>query len=540
MSSPPPKREQSPPQKPPSKAPPGSGPVKPGGAGGAGGMAKKPPQHYKVGKWIFTPISIAELCGVLVLSIMGISFGVSAYRDFKLKYNFDKAIIFYSSNQSGNASDRLAGAMSARTAEEWPYPHLLQAKVNVNEGKLEEAQGEFEKLKSVKPGEHGWSKAHQASVYVGLGCIALRRYDDGLEKQKPVPKLLDDAKAAFKEAQSIDDKCLEAGIGLAHVALRAGWDPTKAMISKESCDLAQGELKKVDAANLTPTIDGLVDKYMAQGRIAYERQDYSGAELEFRRAFQLQPSWKAPFANVAFMMARYFTVSGVSRLDEMAAKQMEYDEFVQRLESLYNSDTERYAIFKEAMFSFFNSMGYAFCKGYRNDVGTTYLDRAGAIDNTRPTIAINKADIFYYYSESAKYNEQEQLQYANAARGEWLRAAEQCRGTQQPRKRMICLYNRAMILYNKNPADETYRSNAQQDLKDLAREFPGEPLILRGQAAIHRRKGEITEANQCLQETRAAIEKSSLTPEEKKAALEDCDKFEEDLRKGKIEDEPPK
>ncbi len=528
-----PKRDAPPPGK-----PPGAGPVKSGGAGGADGLAKKPPQHYKVGKWIFTPLSIAEFCGVLVLGIMGVSFTVSAYRDFKLKYNFDKALVFYASNQAGNATDRLTGAISARTMEDWPYPYLLQAKVNVNEGKLEEAQAGFEKLATVKVGEKNWTRAHQASTKVGLGCIALRRYDDALEKQKPQPKLLDEAKAAFKEAQSIDEKCLEAGIGLAHVALRAGWDPALGAINQDACNLAQAELKKVDAAGLTPTIDGLVDKYMAQGRIAYERQDYSGAELEFRRAFQLQPGWKAPFANVAFMMSRYFSVSGVARLDEMAAKQQEFDEFVQRLESLYNSDTERYAVFKEAMFSFFNSMGYAFCKGFRHEVGFTYLDRAGAIDNVRPTIAINKADLFLFYADSNKYQEQEQLQHANNAREQWLRAAEQCRSTQQPRKRMLCLYNRAIILYNKNPKEMTYLENAWNDLKDLAREFPGEPLILRAQAALARRKGEISDAARLLAEARAAWEKMPES-DEKRVMKEDFDKFEEDLKKGKIDDEPP-
>lgn len=514
-----------------------AGPMKPGGAAG---MAKKPPQLYKVGKWIFTPISIAELCGVLVLGIMGISFAISAYRDFQMKYNFDKALIFYASNQSGNASDRLARAMSARTIEEWPYPHLLQAKVNVNDGKLEEAQVVFEKLKEVKVGEHGWTNSHRASVFVGLGCIALRRYDETLDRQKSSPKLLEEARAAFKEAQSIDEKCLEAGIGLAHVELRAGWNPVEQKISADACDRAQRELKKVDAAGLTPTIDGLVDKYMAQGRIAYERQDYNGAEVEFRRAFQLQPSWKAPFANVAFMMARYFIVSGVSRLDEMTAKQMEYDEFVQRLETQYNSDTERYAIFKEAMFSFFNSMGYAYLKGFRLEHGTNCIDRAGAIDNTRPTVAINKADIYQFYSESTKFLEEEQLSYAAKARGEWLRAAEQCRATNQPRKRMLCLYNRALILYNKNPKDETYRANARQDLKDLAREFPQEPLVLRAQAAIERQFGEYQKANELLNEARAALEKSTLSEKEKEQYREEFDQFEQELRKGKIENDPPK
>ncbi len=530
-----PKRDAPPPGK-----PPGAGPVKAAGAGGADGLAKKPPQHYKVGKWIFTPLSIAEFCGVLVLGIMGISTAVSAYRDFRLKTNFDKALGFYASNQVGNASDKLITAMSARSVEDWPYPFLLQAKVNVNEGKLEEAQTGFEKLKGLKIGDKGWTKAHQASTMVGIGCIALRRYDDAIEKQKATPKMLDEARAAFKEAATIDDKCLEAGIGLAHVALRAGWDPLTKVINADACTQAAAELKKVDAAGLTPTIDGLVDKYMAQGRIAYERQDYTGAELEFRRAFQLQPGWKAPFANVAFMMARSFSGSGVSRLDEMAAKQMEYDEFVNRLDSLYNADTERYAVFKEAMFSFFNSLGYAYCRGFRLDSGFAYLDRAGAIDNVRPTIAINKAELFYFYSESTKYQEQEQLQHANNACEQWLRAAEQCRATQQPRKRLISLYNRAMILYNKNPKEETYVTKAAQDLKDLAREFPGEALILRAQAAIARRKGEITEANVLLQSAKEALKGAQMSPEERKAMEDDFAKFEQDLKSGKIEDEPPK
>lgn len=530
-----PKRDNPPPEKPVSKGA-GAGPVKPGGAGGAAGMAKKPPQHYRVGKWIFTPLSIAELCGVVVLATMGISLGVSAYRDFKLKYNFEKALVYYASNQSGNATDRLTTAIAARGIEEWPYPHFLQAKVNVNEGKLEEATALYEKLKTVKPGDNLWTKAHQAACCVGLGCIALRRYDDSLEKQKPNPKLLAEATSAFKEAQAIDEKCLEAGIGLAHVALRQGWDPETQKISKEACDQAQRELTNVEKTSLTPTIDGLVDKYMAQGRIAYERQDYSGAELEFRRAYQLQPSWKGPFANVAFMMARYFIASGVSRLDEMSAMQQEYDEFVQRLEGLYNSDTERYAVFKEAMFSFFNAMGYAFCKGFRHEVGFNYLERAGAIDNVRPTAAINKADIYYFYSESTKFQEQEQLMHANAARGEWQRAADQCRATNQPLKRMLCLYNRAMILYNKNPKDETYIANCEEDLKNLAREFPANPIILRAQAAIQRRKGNFQDATILLHEAKAALDKSPGTEEEKKPIREELDKFEEELKSGKIPD----
>ncbi len=521
-------------------SPPGKGgggpPVKGAGPGGAAILGKKkPPQHYKVGRWIFTPISIAELCGFLLLAILGIVFTLSAWKDFRLKINLDRALVFYASNQVGNANERLTAASSARGVEEWPYTMLLTAKMSVNEGKLDEAEQGYEQLKNVKVGENGWTKQHVASIFVGLGCIYLRRYDDSLEAGKPNAQLLEKAKSAFGDAQTNDDKCLEAGIGLAHVALRRGWDgtTTPGKINPDALEIASKELKKVDAAGLTPTIDGLVDKYMAQGRIAFEKEDYSGAELEFRRAFELQPSWKAPFANVAFMMARYFIASGTSRLDEMQAKQQEYDEFVNRLESLYNSDTERYKVFRLAMYSFYNSIGYTFAKGFRSDAGFNYMDRALSFENQKPTVYINKADVYYYYSRSNKFEEGTQINYANCAREQWLHAAEVCRSSNQPKKRFLCLMNKAIILYAMRPNDPTYQEMANFDLQAIAREFPDEPLLLRNQGMVFYTQGKITEAAKYWGDAAAAVLRSPGTDEEKAKFGQEMEKLKSDAAAGK-------
>ena len=497
--------------------------------------APRRPTVARIGRWVFTPLSLTEACAAAAMLVAAIGFGMSAWKDYLLKVNFDRALAFYASNQLGNAREALTSAMAGRGSDEWPYPLLLSAKIDVEEGNLDEGERAYEQLKTVKVAEDGWTRQHVASVFVGLGCVYLRRYDDSLESGKPNAQLLEKAKAAFGEAQTNDDKCLEAGIGLAHAALRRGWDgsTTPGKINPAAIEIASKELKKVDAAGLTPTIDGLVDKYMAQGRIAYEKEDYTGAELEFRRAFELQPSWKAPFANVAFMMARSFIASTTSRLDEMAAKQQEYDEFVQRLESLYDSDPQRYTVFRQAMYSVCNSIGYAFAKGYRLDAGFNYLDRALSFEGQKPTVYINKADIYYYYSRSNKFEESQQINYANCAREQWSRAAEVCRSSNQPRKRFLCLMNKAIILYAMRPTDPTYQEMANADLQAIAREFPNEPLLLRNQGMVFYEEGKITEAAKAWGDAVAAAQKSPMSDEEKAKFDEEMEKLKADAAAGK-------
>lgn len=255
---------------------------------------EKMPEKPKV-EW--TLPTILQLAGSVVLVGLSILFCWLAFANWRFKANLVEAYQEYDRGRPTAAKAPLEAALSWRP--EHTGARELLAKLLCDEGKLDEARKQYQRLKA---------QGHDVpQVNVGLGVISLKEAQS-LTQPRQVEALVNEAANAFNAAASTP----EAQIGLGHCELVLAQklnDPTHYPKAQAKFAKIREVMEKNKEIRSDITIDGLVDYYTGYGKALSSGDKYDeGARDAFRACFQYLPTSVSvlPMANVLSLEARRF------------------------------------------------------------------------------------------------------------------------------------------------------------------------------------------------------------------------------------------
>jgi tetratricopeptide (TPR) repeat protein len=256
---------------------------------------EKMPEKPKV-EWTLQTIIQLSVSAVLVL--LSILFCWLAFANWRFKSNLIEAYQEYDRGRPTAAKAPLEAALSWRP--EHTGARELMAKLLCDEGKLDEARKQYQRLKA-----QGYAAPQ---VNVGLGVISLKETEP-LDKPKAVEALVNEAAAAFNSSPGTP----EAQIGLGHCELvlaRKLNDPSHYVKAQAKFAKIRDVMEKNKEIRSDITVDGLVDYYTGLGKaLASSDKADDGARDAFRACFQYLPTSVSvlPMANVLSLEARRFS-----------------------------------------------------------------------------------------------------------------------------------------------------------------------------------------------------------------------------------------
>lgn len=298
----------------------------------------------------FTRLSATELGVGAVLALLGLIILWSAYKDFLVFYHFGDGLLYYGSNDEALVVDRCEKAMAARA--NYRFPFEMWAKIKVDNDDFDGAEKVYQDLCKSYPNLSATPDV--ATAHLGLGVIALRRYDRDKAKGMKGPELtkyLDLARAEFETAEKANPAPAEVAIFRGHIELRQGRE-----------DAAAKQFDAAKQAKSVPTIDGLVDLYTGLGVLAYRKNQFTVARDHFRRAYELKPDRALPLANTVYLEAQFYSSDQVKRehLEQEALKPI--ITILQDMKFRMQIDPERNEIFRLARFSLLTALASAFIR----------------------------------------------------------------------------------------------------------------------------------------------------------------------------------
>jgi len=313
--------------------------------------------RVKIGKYSLSNLALAEAGSAGAFFVLTIVIGWSAFLDYRCSSAWSEALVLYGGKQTDKALVETEKAISARP--EFPPPHELKAKIAADGNDFGTAREEYEKLLKLDPTIE--------SSRIGFGVLLLKEWD-----QKKNEALLKQAKVEFSEVSSNPD----AQIGLGHMNLRLG-DLTG----------AEKNFTEAERSETPPSVDGLLDLYIGQGYLGFRRQQFTKARECYERTRLLDTSWDIPLANRAYMLSRQMAGMDLTR-EKFDTLSIDWQEFLETLAGIYNTDPGGKAFLKPAMVDMLDSWGCLAIRSVRLGHATNKLLSVRGLDANakRPTL----------------------------------------------------------------------------------------------------------------------------------------------------------
>jgi tetratricopeptide (TPR) repeat protein len=377
----------------------------------------------------FTTISMAELAGAIVLALVAVFLTLSAIKDFRLRYNMRKGLIFYGSGQtgSGQAVDCFEACVKVRP--ENPYPWVMLGKL-YTDSKAERAEIVYKSAI-----EKSKDRSVLAASYVGLGVYSMKRADETGDMG-----MVEQAKGYFQKViGQVDPDCAEAYIGMGHAFLRAKPNPDIANAKKY---FAMFESRQ----GLSPTLDGLIDYHIGRGVVYAAEADYEKAKVQFQKAYALGPTWKITLANVAYMEARNLSDPTLDTEKYLKQHADEIEKFLRKLREIWNYDRKEYVLLEEAMYSLNTAYATAWSRHPmpRKDKMEDFNKEAQYLRGDNPAAYLNlAAACIRILKKNPTADETEKMNLKMKARDNLDEAFRKCRLTDA--QKLIVLNDKAVI-----------------------------------------------------------------------------------------------
>ncbi len=338
---------------------------------------------YTFRKWVFTNVAIGELIAVAVLGLISLFLAVSVYYDIRFYISYHRALTSYSSGRLDLAQNQIESALSFR--RDFAPARELQAKILVDSVSLDVKSGQaLAQAEEVLKNSVDRRARPTSSTHLTRAAIHLKRYDLSVAGRSPDPAELKLAVEEVEAATGIDSNNVDALIVQAHLGMRRGdFATAERMIAQ-----VDKQIREASRDSELPSIDALVDYYMARTVLAYRKKDAAAARDEALRVLVLRPEWEVPLANVAFLEAWRLIEVKIPR-DDLLAREMVYQDMIQRLTNAFERDPVGNKFAMDAAFSLSQSYGLALLNLGDEGSSTHHLRVAQNFDPRRPTTWIN-------------------------------------------------------------------------------------------------------------------------------------------------------
>ncbi len=255
----------------------------------------------KSSHWTLPAIVELAVAGVLVL--LGLVFLYLGVQDHRLASAAVSAFEAYDANDTSKVAGHCADALEIDPTYHPARQLFAKMYLEQESPDLDSAEKEYRALLA---GGYAGPNAH-----VGLGVIALLRAGRE-EDAAAAANWIKTSRHAFQDA---GEDCLEAGIGLAHVALlenlKSGrsLEPVRRLFQK-----ILSRLEKDATARASITRDGLVDLYAGLGRSACDPSVYrEEAAMWIHTSHYYAPDWILPLVNLVCIDAQKYATRSFTR-----------------------------------------------------------------------------------------------------------------------------------------------------------------------------------------------------------------------------------
>ncbi|MDQ7778137.1 MAG: hypothetical protein RDV41_00305 [Planctomycetota bacterium] len=422
----------------------------------------------KVKQWRFTTVSAIEFGAAILLGLIALGIGWSAYLDTRLYFNFRTGMRNFGSREWGKALEKFDNAIRFRPS--YRYSHEFQAMINTYQDQLDLAEQTYteylERFRNPVPAR------------IGLAVVAMKRYDATKNRD-----YLKTAVEHLEAAKAMDSKCAEVPICFAHIALLEG-----KMEDARRC------LDEVDRDKLLPTLDGMVDYHIARGVIAYAKGTPDAgatASREFRRAWHLAPERIIPLANFTYMQGK--TLSEGKLIDEFEEQRLNM--MAEDIKYTYEMDMERNIALRGALYSFWIGWGLNHYNSRRDvRLASDRLDHAYMLDPKRPDAVLWKASLHMKESKIQDVRDDKRKEHMHEA-FKYFHSVTEGQVSKQwvpditPELMSTCLNNEAVLTVrtawdvDRGP-DSMSLKEASKKLQEALKSAPNDHLLLRNLAVV--------------------------------------------------------